>query len=61
MKSSISYIPQQEKDGMKKQNNKTNVDLELIIKAHINNFNTSLKGLKKRNEKIKKNILKYKN
>jgi hypothetical protein len=60
-KSSLSYVPQQEKDGMKKQNIKTNVDLELIIKAHINNFNTSLKCLKKHNEKIKKNILKKEN
>ena len=60
-KSSISYVPQPEKDGMKKQNIKANDDLELIIKAHINNFNTSLKSLKKRNEKIKKKILKKDN
>ena len=60
-KSSISYVPQQEKDGKKKQNIKTNIDLELIINAQINNFNTSLKCLKKHNEKIKKNILKKDN
>ena len=56
-KNSISYVPKQEKNGIKKQENKSNVNLELILKAHFNNFNTSLKCLKKRNEKIKKNIL----
>lgn len=57
-KNSISYIPKQDKNGIKKQKIKTNVNLEVIINAHINNFNTSLKCLKKRNEKIKNKILK---
>lgn len=61
-KNSISYVPKHKKNGIKNQNITNNANLELIINSvHINNANTSLKCLKKRNEKIKKNILKKDN
>jgi hypothetical protein len=63
-KHSVSYAPKKEKkekNENKKPKIKTNIDLELIVNAHNNNYNASLKCLKKRNEKIKNNILKKDN
>lgn len=60
-KNNINYATKQEKNETKKQNIKNNSNLELLINTPNNIFNTNLKYLNKRNEKIKKNILKKDN
>ena len=55
-KSHISYIPQQEKDGIKKQNIKTNDDLELIKKNIIKKDNIKIKEKFAENKKSLQNM-----